>query len=303
MSFRNQLLLLILTSAFAGLVGFRMGQQQTPPAIVKEVITPQIPDELIAKFEQLGQNDINEYLILKDQKARYEKADEILGKILVIMLYDLGLRVSESQLQTLKSTVIEPPAIISTADIVAPPPPPPTAITTQETAVSNMKPKMKQNGRVLVNLIDDNDVQDFLKKNEMKDFSNQLQGALPLSQTQMNRLNGHYLGVVQFDDPATAPWQVEMRIQGRVVQGKYRGQHNIVLKKNGMQFSYSQGSFGENDYQTLADDSSAFLVRAFRNDTYFQLYSFPLRNELNGTVYQQSKGKFTRRGQVSLKKL
>jgi hypothetical protein len=306
LSFQNLLFILILTSSITGFIGFKMGESnQPPPVIIKETAPPKIPEELTAKFEQLSTVDINEYLILKDQKARYEKADEILGKFLMIMLYDFGLRVSESQLKTLKSTVIEPP--IAQSPSVTPQLP---GLSVQnsvpEKAVDNKiapKAKVKQNGKLVADLIDDSDVRDFLKKNEIKNFFNQFQGGALLNQTQMNLLNGDYYGSIIFDDPKAEPWQVEMHIQGRVIQGRYRGQHEIIVTKNGKLLSRTRGSLKDDDYRTLPDDPASFLINAYGDDGYFQLYHFPRRNELSGNFYiKRSVGKFLRIGIVSLKR-
>src|SRR6185436_1827882 len=58
---------------------------------------------LRGKFEKITEQDIDEYIHLKDMKAKYEKADEIFGKILNIFLLDLGLRMSAKQINDLKS--------------------------------------------------------------------------------------------------------------------------------------------------------------------------------------------------------
>src|SRR5688500_10675646 len=61
---------------------------------VQELADPEKLNELKGKFRELSENDIADYIRLKDMRAKYEKADEIFGKILSIFLLDLGLRIS-----------------------------------------------------------------------------------------------------------------------------------------------------------------------------------------------------------------
>ncbi|MEQ1875923.1 MAG: hypothetical protein ABL958_04700, partial [Bdellovibrionia bacterium] len=59
-------------------------------------------EALKSKFQSISEKDIDEYIKLKDMKTKYEKADEIFGKILSIFLLDLGMRVSGQKLDEWK---------------------------------------------------------------------------------------------------------------------------------------------------------------------------------------------------------
>ena len=65
------------------------------------------PDnDLHRKLKELHDIDIQEYLSLKEQKAQFIKANEILGKMMTIFLADLGLRVGSSEIQKIKKKLL-----------------------------------------------------------------------------------------------------------------------------------------------------------------------------------------------------
>ena len=55
-------------------------------------------EELQSKIQEIHDVDIQEYLKLKEQKAQFLKANDILSKMMMIFLADLGLRMSSKEL-------------------------------------------------------------------------------------------------------------------------------------------------------------------------------------------------------------
>ncbi len=60
---------------------------------------------LRAKIASLADGDVEDYLRLKGQEAKYSQADELLGKALAILLADLGLKVSPKQASLIRASV------------------------------------------------------------------------------------------------------------------------------------------------------------------------------------------------------
>lgn len=61
--------------------------------IVSEKISPKISSSLNSEIEKMTHEELQEYIQLKDMKAKYEKADEILGKVILLFLANLGTKV------------------------------------------------------------------------------------------------------------------------------------------------------------------------------------------------------------------
>ncbi len=60
--------------------------------------------QLKQKLESLTSRELEEYRELKGLRARYERADELLGKMILVLIADLGLRVSDKSTQAAKDS-------------------------------------------------------------------------------------------------------------------------------------------------------------------------------------------------------
>ncbi|MBY0385209.1 hypothetical protein K2X05_08635, partial [bacterium] len=60
-------------------------------------------ENLQKKIQQIHDVDFEEYVQLKEQKEKYLKADEILGKIFLVFLAEAGLKLSQKNIQQLRS--------------------------------------------------------------------------------------------------------------------------------------------------------------------------------------------------------
>lgn len=255
--------------------------------------------DLHQKFQRISEVDVDEYLRLKDQKEKYEKADEILAKILLIMLHDLGVRTSGPQIDQLKTSQTAPPA-----------PPTPTqavsSITPTPTQAAQAKTQTAQYDVSKLNSVTrQSEVTDFLKSAEMPDFSSTLQGGSALNQAQLDLLNGRFTGVAIFDDPDRAPWQVEIMFFARTGRNSLRGRHSIRLSRNGRQFSHTRGEIKDDSYVSPSTDSVSVIIDAYAGSAYFHVFYFPRMNAFYGNVYTKEggAGSFKRTGTVHLTKM
>jgi hypothetical protein len=117
---------ILFTAAFAGvfIAGYKTGHQE-PPA-------PETLEGVRADFEQLSKEDLRDYQELKDNRKKYEAANQILAKIMKIFVADLGLRISTQQQCQVNSPEFSPApkaAVADTPPTVEPPPPPAPAAT------------------------------------------------------------------------------------------------------------------------------------------------------------------------------
>jgi hypothetical protein len=317
-----QLLFIIMKNwivfALIALVSLLVGYSLRPPI-------PVDPDAgkfaaLKSKLEALGEVDIEEYLRLKDQKARYEKADEILGKIVQLMIYDLGLRQGEGQLARLKGAaaqakagaapseaMLDPDAAVGSAATRAKAAPALPSVQTPPPAVRDWK----QSAEKLKDVYRSDQVADFLKSVEIPDFFGAMKGGTALNQAQVELLNGTFIGRAVFEDPKELPWSVSLFTSAEMQSGQAVGEFEVRLSKNGKQFSRTRSSrkrgekkpIKQDNFMGIEGEDNAIIINAYGDDGYFQLYFFPRLNEFHGLVYlKKSLGVFDRKGVVHLTK-
>lgn len=96
----------ILAVGIAFLYGFQLGSSR----LVKKV---QKLEGIRHEFSELSNDELKDYLNLKDQKMKYDKANEILAKIMQIFIADLGLHSAENQVCKINSGELSVPAALT----------------------------------------------------------------------------------------------------------------------------------------------------------------------------------------------
>ena len=82
-------------------LSFWAGYQIDKPIPVTPNQSSAALSDLKEKMAQLVDTDFQDYQRLKSMKAKYESANMILAKIMKIFLADLGLRISQSQIDAI----------------------------------------------------------------------------------------------------------------------------------------------------------------------------------------------------------
>jgi regulatory protein YycI of two-component signal transduction system YycFG len=75
-------------------------QQNSQITQLEKVVEEQtiLKDSIISFTEK----EFEQYLKLKDQKKRYQKADELFGKVMLLFLAELGLKIPEPKMRQLE---------------------------------------------------------------------------------------------------------------------------------------------------------------------------------------------------------
>lgn len=309
---------MIATGVFG--IGYYWGHRQAEIRIERESSDPvDVPadlesaqklEDLKAKFIKLSEEDYAEYLQIKDERAKYQKADEIMGKIILLFLADLGVRVSKDQLSFAKESTEKRAPRPAPADIRGES----NAVRMgKSAALSEARGEIsptKQlamkgvvgNEKELDDIYSDKEVEDFLNKVTVTNLFDQLRQARALDRGQLRSLRGTFTGQVHFDDPAKKRWDVKLIFQGREQEGELTGRAKVELSKDGKAFSTSRssGNLGKN-FSSLPGTSRGILVEANGGEGYFQLYAPQRLNSLVGLYYHREKvGEFKRTGVVTL---
>ncbi|MGE3975887.1 MAG: hypothetical protein AB7F59_15285 [Bdellovibrionales bacterium] len=255
---------------------------------------------LRSKFEGLSKVDIQEYLELKEAKARYEKADEILGKIMTIFLADLGIRVAQGQLKLLKEqassvTKSNSPELTEKGTVLA------QAVNTQITqSNSQQAPSAAGESQLRVNTNDvhsENELKDFFKTAQLESPTNAWRIGKGLNSEGAQMVSGIFEGEIIFDQPLPKgvrnnyrkePWKVRFETQIKNANDTYLGEiRHYIWNEKGKRISRTtSGPNSELKNFRMGSDGS-ILIDAFGGDMIIQLYYFSNLSELSGIVYEK----------------
>jgi hypothetical protein len=120
-----------------------------PLAPVEDLLNKQ--QALRAKLASLTDGELEDYQRLRTLREKYEKADELLGKVLLVLIADLGLKVSDSHLTALQESARghhpavqepapPPPVYVASRPPIKPRPPEPPASGPQASTPSPATP-------------------------------------------------------------------------------------------------------------------------------------------------------------------
>ncbi len=267
---------LALTAILSLIVGVFMGRQTIPPAPSKVVIEP--PN--IQNLQRIVDVDLQDYYRLKSEEERYRKADEILGKIIMVFLADLGMKISKP------FGVNQKQVATAAANLTSPPTP---AAVASKTIVTTPVPISRP---PLTDVRTPDDIAEFLKASQMENFEDAVKTSSAFSNKngQLQNFSGEFIGAAQILSKGESErWEIEMRLSAKMSAGKLTGQRSLKLSKNGRVFSDSSGNGGlDEEYREVSHDPEVVIIAAGPN-TYSRPSRAPaLRTRYSITIYKMS---------------
>jgi hypothetical protein len=295
----------VLLMIVCGAIGFIGARALHVPAKSIEALAPQ-SDLYREKYENLQKQirkihdvDFEEYLSLKEQKAKYEKADEILGKIFVLFLAEAGLKLAnqkEAPLKPQESTTKQ-----AAAEIPEEPCKPAKAagaLGTKDDIAWVKHEKIVGPGKLS---------EDDTKNVVIQDLFSVLKNAKPIGLETGVKISGNYAGTIQFEGPPFL-WMMnlELEVTGENDNGVIEGKSKLSLAEPNKEPFSSSGSDGNQDQFMAPDNGSQAIllkVKAKNKDNYLQLYPTDNNRKLIGNYYESvSLDQFKKTGTVSLMK-
>lgn len=220
------------------------------------------------KLGLIADDDLEDYLHLKDLETKYKKADDILAKITLIFLADLGIHLSDQE-----KKFAEHPETAHAAIPVKPSPVP-------STRLSPGTPTDWRLAERNLHYLKSGEAEWFLKKTQIADFASELSKSAPL-QARNLWLEGCFSGAVHLNDGRV--WQ--MRTEISFQEGTpLTANTSVQLTENGRLFSNSSGSGSVTDLRTFGTPSSAIILEA-SDSRYFQMYPTADQSMLVGNLY------------------
>jgi hypothetical protein len=224
-----------------------------------------LPSSGLDKLQNIADVDLEDYYRLKSMEERYAKADEILGKMMVIFLADLGLRVSQqaqdaAQNRAITKDHLEPS--MSRQNFATSPNPPPVP----ENNTKAMHLEFNRAENALLQARDERSIEGHLRKVKIADLGSALRASTNFtnSNDSLGSLNGSFEGGtrVRIEGKSEA-WHVHIDLAAAMQKSKLAGQVRIRLLKNGKVFSDSNSS-GDNieAFREFTGGSAAILIKA-----------------------------------------
>lgn len=285
-----------------GVVGFAIAFMIGTPSKDQSSESVQQILDTHSKLKSLSEHEYQDYLALKDDAEKYKKADELLGKVMVLFLADLSLKLQNSPNENHNIK----PEPSPTNETVTP------QIQTSLAASQQSQPSQvaevawKSNDLKIMSSTTEREVADQLAKSEIKDLKTELRAAVPITQKQLDVINGKYEGVITFFEVNNKPWRVDWEIEGQMVNGHAEGKNWITLANDKKVFSRSRGDGKFKNFEAFSGGTQAILVNAYGDDGYMQLYPVEGMNKLVGNFYlitDKKNDQFNRAGIVSLTKV
>lgn len=257
-------------------------------------------ENLQKKIQQIHDVDFEEYVQLKEQKEKYLKADEILGKIFLVFLAEAGLKLSQKNIQQLRAQGVvlpkEPEKVTLGSEAVP--------CTPTKSGVSG---ETKEDVTWLKNekiLGADKLSEEEAKSLEIKDLFSVLKKAQPMGMGVAQKINGAFDGTINFEGPPFV-WvmQLELEVTGENSSGVVEGNYKLKLSEpNKEPFSSSNGDGSQDQFLVTENSHAIFLkFKAKNKDNYLQLYVTDGNRKLVGNYYEAvTLDQFKKVGTVSL---
>jgi hypothetical protein len=243
------------------------------------------------KLQALTDQDIAEYYRLKTLEERYKKADEILGKIMVIFLADLGLKVAPETIEQTKLKLIDVPYVGTSEGMRSANPVEGAANPTTATGADSSnawKWIAAEKSRELIR--SDREAPGFLEKVKIENLDEALKSsALFGNRTQiLEMLQGRFSGMAHVTyDQKSRDWAVELFLDAKVVEGRLQGVARAKMSENGKEFSNSSDGGDMTSYREFTTGSDAVLIKVSPSVA-FQVYYLKAMNSLVGNVYRRT---------------
>ncbi len=259
------------------------------------------------EFTAISQFDMEDYLRLKDVEQKFQKVNEILGKLFLIFVNELLVDAPREQIDFAKQAagknkVKEPvarsaPSELPSVDAAVPAGGAASPKKPAETAQDWVEAE-QQLGAMTPEKLDS-----FLAAAAIKDLRPELKGAkaFTAADPRVAHLQGLYTGDVVFLDPKEAAWHMELDTSGDVQSGEVKGSEHIRLYKEGNKFSDSNSEGSLKGIFNPASNSQAIIIKTGGENRFFQLYYIESLDMLAGNFYEMSPaGEFSLKARVKL---
>ncbi len=251
--------------------------------------------EFKSHFQNISSEEIREYLRTQNAEEKLRKADELLAKMMQIFVAQVGLKLSQEELNQFGKipTKTDP---VAPVDNQPPAKPEPVQVVKNQDADDRLlEQRLKSRARNVNSAAEADRFAKMLGDN----YAERVQDSQILSRDQIRNLNGIFEGEIKFDkDKATQ--RVSLEFNGRLEKSQYiEGTLSLkIFDENNKMINQTTGS--GNVSKSLSGNANEIFVEAGRY--YLQLTYFPAMDSWGGTYLENEKGRFNRLGSVILRR-
>ncbi len=261
-------------------------REQLNPQTLSESESPQALKVLTPEM-------IEDYYRLQSMEEKYKKADELLAKIIIALLQDLGMKISpEAQASAEKASRGD-----LTVNMLS-------GVQKQEKNEFITRPEKNPHGSALKEGTEKknwsvheahleqvqtaNQASEFLEKVKIENFDAALKSSSAFKNTQqlLESIIGKYEGSAEVSYSGKARvWQIEIDMDLRMNQNLLRGRSQIKLSENGRTFSNSTDRGEPKNLREFSNESVALMIRASPS-LILQVYYLKTSDSFIGNVYR-----------------
>ncbi|MGE0616174.1 MAG: hypothetical protein AB7P04_11085 [Bacteriovoracia bacterium] len=278
----------------AGAAGFYLGGRQLPPPPAEPASQA---DGLREKIREISDHEIDRLGQIQNLEERARKAEEILGKMMLILLADLGLRANPGQQQWMQnlSQGAAPAAPTSSTPTARPTtplasPPAPTAALPNPSLSPAVPPPLDatwlKSEAGLAHVETAQDAEGFLHRVRIRDFANQLSQST-MAADRDPRIGGCWEGDAQLPRGPEREWHVKVDLFLNAQGTNSTGNSVVELFRNGRSFSRASINGRLKNLRRLPGSTTSLVLEA-SNRIYFQLYYLAEQDYFIGNVYRKS---------------
>jgi hypothetical protein len=264
-----------------------------------------------SKLQHLTDSEIKDYLKLKTDREKFLKANDILAKIMVIFLADLGLRINSNdieKIETLSNDYVLDNTVSDLKERI-PVPEKQSLVSSNKNSLmavvpsnENITQDWKKVEKKISEINSDSEIDDFLKKVEIKEFFKEISSAQRAGRRTLGLMRGVFTGTLEYFDKETEAADVFLELDGYWEKGKIQGSNKLILSRHGEPFSNSSGEGDLENYKKITGARDAHFIELGGRSGFLQLY-FNSDSSAFGNYYQQkSVNQFELAGRVRLQK-
>ncbi len=243
----------------------------------------------------ISKNEYLEYTQIKDLRQKYEKADELLGKVMLLFLADVGFRAQ-------KLEVVAKPAM---TELPPPQSQSPTAKveSVKESSPNDVpKPRLEGKSNAIKNLRIEKRIREALDQAVIENPKMEMAKGIGPTPRQFKLLEGRYTGFIQFFDRKRENLTVIWDLTPDYTKPRLTGNFTLSIHGPGMN-SETSGNGRVDNILSLSEDKDGFLISGCGGDCFLQLYHNAPTDQFYGNYYEAAKGSNSeRRGIIDLKK-
>ena len=287
---------------FGFLAGYFLGRQNpsssdaSVPAVAVETEKDNCQDfeKFKAQLSGISAEEIRAYLKTQDAEQKLKKADEILGKMVQLLVAQVGFQINKDELQQFGKIPDvgaradnQPPATVPAAATVEPAPEPPgenrvhaSQLTARINAVEN-----EQQARSVLRSMGTN-------------FTDRINQSGDPTADEVQNLNGDFEGTAVFDKDRRTQ-RLILHFQGQIIQKKLQGSWSMQsLADGGKQVGSSSGR-GNLARDFSGNDNEIFIEFGSQ---YFQLVYVPSLDQWMGNILVKNRTQYNKVGFASLRR-